>query len=246
LLQHSPTVSGTATVTATASDNVGVTKMEVYIDGALKTSNTNSASISYSWATTGVSNGSHTIQSKAYDAAGNVGSSATLTVTVSNSGGTTTELITNNGFEGTLSPWVLGGVKVPIDSTARAHTGANSMRLGATTGSGTTEPNGDSSAYQSVTIPAGVTAATLTFWYSTATTDTIQFDWQEARILDSSGNTLATIFKIAANNSAWTQQTFDLKPYAGKTIRIYFNCHGDGATDPTTLYIDDVSVKVTQ
>src|SRR5579885_544127 len=240
------TVSGTVTVTATASDNVGVTKMEVYIDGALKTSNTSSTSISYSWATTGVSNGSHTIQSKAYDAAGNVGSSATVTVTVSNSGGTTTELITNNGFEGTLSPWVLGGVKVPIDSTARAHTGANSMRLGATTGSGTTEPNGDSSAYQSVTIPANATAATLTFWYSTATTDTIQFDWQEARILDSSGNTLATIFKIAANNSAWTQQTFDLKPYAGKTIRVYFNCHGDGATDPTTLYIDDVSVKVTQ
>lgn len=240
------TVSATVTVSATASDNVGVTKMEIYIDGALKTSNTNSTSISYSWSTTGVANGSHTIQSKAYDAAGNIGTSATVTVTVSNSGGTTTELISNSGFEGTLSPWVLGGVKVPIDSTARAHTGVNSMRLGATTGSGTTEPNGDSSAYQSVTIPAGVTAATLTFWYSTATTDTIQFDWQEARILDSSGNTLATIFKLAANNSTWTQQTFDLKPYAGRTIRIYFNCHGDGATDPTTLYIDDVSVKVTQ
>jgi bacillopeptidase F (M6 metalloprotease family) len=120
------------------------------------------------------------------------------------------------------------------------------MRLGATTGSGSTEPNGDSSAYQSVTIPANVTAATLTFWYSTSTTDTIQFDWQEARIQDSTGATLLQIFKIASNNSAWTQQTVDLKPYAGKTIRIYFNCHGDGATDPTTLWVDDVSVKVTQ
>jgi hypothetical protein len=239
------TVSGTVTVTATSSDNVGVTKMEVYIDGALKTSNTNSTSISYSWNTPGVSNGSHTIQSKAYDAAGNVGTSPTVTVTVSN-GGTTTELISNNGFEGTLSPWVLGGVKVPIVSTARIHTGADSMRLGATTGSGSTEPNGDSSAYQSVTIPANVTAATLTFWYSTSTTDTIQFDWQEARIQDSTGATLLQIFKIASNNSAWTQQAVDLKPYAGKTIRIYFNCHGDGATDPTTLWVDDVSVKVTQ
>jgi bacillopeptidase F (M6 metalloprotease family) len=137
-------------------------------------------------------------------------------------------------------------VKTPILSTARIHTGANSLRAGATTASGTTEPSGDSSAYQSVTIPSNVTAATLTFWYSTYTTDTIQYDWQEARILDSSGNTLATIFKIAANNSAWTQQTFDLKAYAGRTIRIYFNCHGDGATDPTTLWVDDVSVKVTQ
>jgi len=127
------TVSGTVTISATASDNVGVTKMEIYIDGALKTSNTNLASISYSWNTTTYSNGSHAIVSKAYDAAGNVGSSTTVTVTVSNAGGTTTELITNNGFEGTLSPWILGGVKVPIDSTARIHSGANSMRLGATT-----------------------------------------------------------------------------------------------------------------
>ena len=239
------TVSGTVTVSATGSDNVGVTKMEVYIDGALKTSNTNSTSISYSWNTTGVSNGSHTIQSKAYDAASNVGTSPTVTVTVSN-GGTTTELISNNGFEGTLSPWILGGVKLPIVSTNRIHTGADSMRLGATTGSGTTEPNGDSSAYQSVTIPANATAATLTFWYSTSTTDTIQFDWQEAQIQNSSGGTLLQIFKLAANNSAWTQQTVDLLAYKGQTIRIYFNCHGDGATDPTTLYIDDVSVKVTQ
>jgi hypothetical protein len=160
--------------------------------------------------------------------------------------GSSTELISNNGFEGTLSPWILGGVKAPIVSTARIHNGADSMRLGATTASGSTEPNGDSSAYQSVTIPANATTATLTFWYSTYTTDTIQYDWQEAQIQDSNGATLSQIFKLAANNSAWTQQTVDLKPYAGRTIRIYFNCHGDGATDPTTLYVDDVSVQVTQ
>jgi hypothetical protein len=239
------TVSGTVTISGTASDNVGVTKMEIYIDGTLRTSNTNSTSLSYSWNTTTFSNGSHTIVSKAYDAAGNVGTSATVSVTVSN-GGTTTELISNGGFEGTLSPWTLGGVKTPIVSTARIHTGANSMRLGATTGSGSTEPNGDSWAYQTVTIPANATAATLTFWYSTYTTDTIQYDWQEAQIQNSSGGTLLQIFKLAANNSAWTQQTVDLMPYKGQTIRIYFNCHGDGYTDPTTLWVDDVSVKVTQ
>jgi hypothetical protein len=160
--------------------------------------------------------------------------------------GSSTELISNNGFEGTLSPWILGGVKVPIVSTARIHTGADSMRLGATSASGSTEPNGDSSAYQSVTIPANATTATLTFWYSTYTTDTIQYDWQEAQIQDSNGATLLQVFKLAANNTAWTQQTVDLKPYAGRTIKIYFNCHGDGATDPTTLYVDDVSVQVTQ
>jgi len=236
------TVSGTTNVSATAADNVGVTKLEIYIDGALKTSNTNATTLTYSWNTTTAANGSHTVTAKAYDAAGNVGTSSTVTVTVSNStGGTTTQLISNGGFESTLSPWILGGAKTPILSTARIHTGSDSLRAGATTASGSTEPSGDSWAYQTVTIPANAT-----FWYSTATTDTIQYDWQEARILDSSGNTLQQIFKVAANNSAWTQQTVDLKSYAGKTIRIYFNCHGDGATDPTTLWVDDVSVKVTQ
>jgi hypothetical protein len=82
------TVSGTVSVTASASDNVGVTKVEFYLDGTLKSTSTASP---YSWSfdTTTVANGSHTLQSKAYDAAGNVGSSATITVTVSNAGDTT-------------------------------------------------------------------------------------------------------------------------------------------------------------
>src|SRR5207244_927391 len=38
------TVSGTTTISATASDNVGVTKIEIYIDSVLKASNTNATS----------------------------------------------------------------------------------------------------------------------------------------------------------------------------------------------------------
>jgi beta-lactamase superfamily II metal-dependent hydrolase len=77
------TVSGTTTVTASASDNVGVTKVEFYLDGALKSTDTTSP-YSWSWDTTGTANGSHTLTSKAYDAALNVGTSAAVGVTVSN------------------------------------------------------------------------------------------------------------------------------------------------------------------
>jgi hypothetical protein len=59
-------------IKATASDNIGVTKMEIYIDGALN-STSNSGSISYSWNSAKVSKGTHTITVKAYDAAGNIG-----------------------------------------------------------------------------------------------------------------------------------------------------------------------------
>jgi hypothetical protein len=77
------TVSGTTTISASASDNVGVTKVEFYIDSVLKGTDTTS-SYSYSWVTTSYSNGAHTLYTKAYDAAGNVGTSASRSVTVSN------------------------------------------------------------------------------------------------------------------------------------------------------------------
>jgi hypothetical protein len=77
------TVSGSVSVTANASDNVGVSKVEFYVDGALKATDTTS-SYTYSWDTTQVSNGSHSLQAKAYDAAGNIATSPTATVTVQN------------------------------------------------------------------------------------------------------------------------------------------------------------------
>ena len=74
---------GTVTVTASASDDVGVTKVEFYVDGALKLADTASP-WSYAWDTTQVADGSHTLQAKAYDAAGNVGVSSVVTVQVDN------------------------------------------------------------------------------------------------------------------------------------------------------------------
>ncbi len=79
------TVSGSTTVSASASDDVGVTRVEFSIDGSLANTDTTSP-YGFAWDTTGLGNGSsHSIQSKAYDAAGNVGTSATVTVTVDNS-----------------------------------------------------------------------------------------------------------------------------------------------------------------
>ncbi|HVX48413.1 MAG TPA: Ig-like domain-containing protein [Candidatus Saccharimonadales bacterium] len=76
------TVSGIVTATASASDNVGVTKVEISVDGSLKIADT-SAPYNYSFDSKTISNGSHTISAKAYDAAGN-SSSSSVTVTVNN------------------------------------------------------------------------------------------------------------------------------------------------------------------
>ncbi|HEX7830163.1 MAG TPA: Ig-like domain-containing protein, partial [Thermoanaerobaculia bacterium] len=82
------TVSGTVNVTANASDNVGVSRVEFWLDGAL--ANTDNASpYAWSWNTTSATNASHTLVSKAFDAANNTGTSTTVTVTVNNGGGGT-------------------------------------------------------------------------------------------------------------------------------------------------------------
>lgn len=89
------TVSGTITVTASASDNVGVVGVQFFLDGALATDDT-SAPYSVPWNTTGAANGPHTLTAVARDAAGNSTTSAGVTVTVSNGGATLTRFEEDN------------------------------------------------------------------------------------------------------------------------------------------------------
>lgn len=69
------TIGNKATVVASGQDNVGITKMELFIDGQLK-GTSSSGSISYNWNSRKASRGIHTITVKAYDAAGNMGQSS--------------------------------------------------------------------------------------------------------------------------------------------------------------------------
>ena len=80
---NNATVGSIVSVTASASDNVGVTKVEFFLDGVLKSTDTSSP-YAWSWDTATATAGAHTLQSKAYDAANNVGSSSNVNVTVSN------------------------------------------------------------------------------------------------------------------------------------------------------------------
>lgn len=77
------TVTGTVTVAVSASDNTSVARVDLYIDGAFNSSDTSSP-YGFAWNTATTINGSHTLTAKAVDGAGNVGTSATVTVTVNN------------------------------------------------------------------------------------------------------------------------------------------------------------------
>ncbi len=86
---NNATVSGTVSLTASASDNVGVSRVEYFANGALLSA-TNVAPFSYNWSSNSVANGTYSLTAKAYDAAGNVGQSSAVSVTITNAGTDTT------------------------------------------------------------------------------------------------------------------------------------------------------------
>ncbi|MEK7153392.1 MAG: Ig-like domain-containing protein, partial [Patescibacteria group bacterium] len=96
-------VRSTASIVASATDNVGVDKVEFYIDGTLKNT-TNVSPYNYSWNTAGYADGTHILIAKAYDAAGNMGTSANVSVIVDNTAPSapanlTTSFISNNEID---------------------------------------------------------------------------------------------------------------------------------------------------
>ncbi len=157
------TVSGTVTVSATASDDSGtVSLVEFYVDGAI-TASDSASPFSISWDTLTATDAAHTLTAKAYDPSGNIGTSAGVSVTVSNGGGGGTELLTNGGFEGSTSPWVRSG-NAYYSTGSYAHGGTGYTTLGAYNRASGTE-------YQTVTIPTTATG-TLTFWLNVTSSET--------------------------------------------------------------------------
>ena len=82
---NNATVSGASvSLSATASDNVGVAGVQFTIDGTNAGSEQTSAPYSFVWDSTSVADGSHSITATACDAAGNCATSSAITLTVDN------------------------------------------------------------------------------------------------------------------------------------------------------------------
>jgi hypothetical protein len=75
------TVAGTVSVTATASDNVAVTSVEFYVNSVLQFTDSGAPHM-FSWNTTSLAPGTYSLMAKAYDAAGNSGTSGSVAVKV--------------------------------------------------------------------------------------------------------------------------------------------------------------------
>jgi subtilisin family serine protease len=163
----------------------------------------------------------------------------------SSGGGSTSQLLSNPGFEsGNNGAWTITS-GVITNSTSRApHAGSWYAWL-CGYGKTTTEH-----AWQQVTIPSGATAATLSFYLkidSAETTTTTAYDKLSVQVLNSSGGVLATLATYSNLNksSSYSQKSFSLLAYKGQTIRIRFLGTEDSSLQ-TSFLVDSTALSVTQ
>jgi kumamolisin len=147
------------------------------------------------------------------------------------------QLVTNGGFESGATGWTQsssGGYQL-VDGTL-PHTGTKSAFLCGYN-------NCTDTIYQTVTIPATATKATLTFWVDVSTTETTHaYDYFYAELRTGSGSLIKRLTTLSDGTAAgWGQKTFDVTAYKGQTLRIYFRGTND-YSNPTDFFLDDVSL----
>jgi len=122
------TVSGALAVAVTANDNVGVTRVDVLVDGTVRASDT-AAPFAVTIDTTALGNGGHTLTARAVDAAGNTGTSAAVAITVQNGGGGGRSLLEtfSNGGGADNPGWTFGGWATSAAKDATGVAGSRSL-----------------------------------------------------------------------------------------------------------------------
>jgi chitodextrinase len=178
-------ISGVTTISAAASDSVGVASVQFEVDGQAVGSPVTTSPYSYSWNTTTVANGSYTLTAVAKDTAGNTATATSVTVTVDNAD--------------TTPPSVPAGLTATAANSAQVNLSwtASTDNVGVT--SYKIYRNGSSTALATVTAPtttyqdAAVSAATAYSYTVTA--------------LDAAGNESAKSTSVSVTTPAAPDKT---------------------------------------
>jgi concanavalin A-like lectin/glucanase superfamily protein/Big-like domain-containing protein len=212
------TVSGTVTVSASASDTVGVVGVQFRLQGANLGAEDTTNPYSTSWNTTTVPNGSYTLTAIARDAAGNTTTSAPRTVTVSN---TSTPPPTVSIPP--LAHWTFdeGAGVTAFDSSANGHNGTIDGAAWTTSGklNGALNFDGSNDFVDVGTWDVLGSAITLAMWFKAD-----DFGISDARLLTKSTNTAEQdhYFMLSTIQSGGMKLRFRLKT-AGTTHTLVAN-----------------------
>ncbi len=214
------TVSGIATLSATASDNVGVSRVEFLVDGTLKGSDTSSP-YGYSWTTTGETEGAHTVTARAYDAAGN-SSAGSVSVTVNNADVTNPSVSVTAPSNGAT----VSGI-VSVTASASDNVGVARVEI-----------------YVDGTLE--MTDTTNPYSYSWDTTNDVNGSHTVMALsYDAAGNSASNSVTVTVNNADATPPTISITaPASGATVsgtvNIAANAVDNLAVDRVEISIDGV------
>ncbi|MCL7493882.1 M28 family peptidase [Streptomyces sp. MCA2] len=166
---------------------------------------------------------------------GAVSHTTAYTLTVKGAGGCTAQqLMANGGFENGTTPWTGDTGAIGAHAGQSAHGGSRFAWLGGY-GRSATE-----SLSQSVTVPAGCSKATLTYWLhiDTDESDRVAYDTFKVKV----GSTTLTTLSNTDASSGYTQRTVDLTPYIGQRITVTFAAAEDSSLQ-TSFVIDDAALQ---
>jgi hypothetical protein len=151
------------------------------------------------------------------------------------------ELIVDGGFE-TGGAWQLGADPVPPEYvTDPVHAGARSLALGITQGANVSTY---SSARQTVAIPADAAGARLSFWFTAVVGESPGADKMQLLLLNPDDTVLAILWTSGSGSPDWSQLTYDVTPWRGRPVQVYFNVINDGAGGTAAMVLDDVALAV--
>jgi hypothetical protein len=161
----------------------------------------------------------------------------TLTVTGTGGCGSPGQKLANPGFESGSASWTAtAGVIGQWGSSEPPHSGTWDAWLD---GYGTTHTDTLS---QTVTLPAGCSSYTLTFWLhidTAETTTTIAYDKLTVQV----GSTTLATYSNLNHATGYSQKSFNVASFAGQTVTLKFTGTEDVSLQ-TSFVIDDTALNV--
>lgn len=165
------------------------------------------------------------------------GSTPTPTPTPTSTTPPSGNLLQNPGFESGFVSWT--GTSGPVTNNAGrpARTGSWKLWLGGN-GATTTE-----TITQTVSVPAGVSTATLSFWMRTDTAESgsTAYDRMRVQVVDGSTTSTLATYSNVGTNATYNQKSFDVSAYRGRTIQVKFLMTEDYSLQ-TSFVVDDTSL----
>jgi hypothetical protein len=146
------------------------------------------------------------------------------------------QLLANPGFESGTTGWSASSGVITNSSGEAAHSGSYKAWLD---GYGSAHTDTLS---QTVSIPAGCAAATLTFWLHVDTAETSTSTAYDTLTVAASGTTVASFSNLNAA-SGYTQRSVNLSAYIGGSVTLTFT-GVEGSKLQTSFVIDDTALTV--